>query len=95
MHKKPSTSFFFHSSSSNSLLNIPSAFKGKIYGIKFFLTCGILNKSLDMMLPMKFRCQNMTRKFAMMRVEGLVPDVLIRNVQFLPCFLRSMVANIM
>ena len=94
MHKKPSTSFFFHSGSSNSLLNIPSAFKGKIYDIKFFLTCGISDKLLDVMLPTEFRCQNVSRKLSMMRVEGLVPNVLIRSIQFLPYSPRSMVVNI-
>ena len=88
-------SFSFCSRFSNLLLIIPSTFKGKIYGIKFFLTCGIFNKLLDTMLPVEFGCQNVTRKLLMMRVEGLVSDVLIRSVQFLPCFPRGTVVNIM
>ena len=48
-------SFSFHSSSLNSLLVIPSAFKGKIYGVKFFLTCGISDELLDTTLPAEFR----------------------------------------
>ena len=88
-------SFSFCSSSLNSLLDILSAFKGKIYGVKFFLTCGISDESLDMTLPVEFGCQNMTRKLAMMGVEGLVSDVLIGSIQFLPYFPRSAVANIM
>ena len=36
----------------------------------------------------------MTRKLVMMGVKGLVPNVLIRSVQFLPYFPRSMVVNI-
>ena len=73
-------SFSFHSSSSNSLLNILSTFRGKIYGIKFFLTCGIFNKSLDTTLPAEFRCQSVMRKLATMRIEGLVPDVLVGSI---------------
>ena len=88
-------SFSFHSSFSNSLLDILSAFKGKIYGVNFFLTCGISDESLDMTLPVEFRCQNVTRKLAMMGVKGLVPNILIGSVQFLPCSPRSIVANIM
>ena len=92
--EKPSVSFSFYSSSLNSLLNIPSAFKGKIYDVNFFLTCGISDELLNMMLPAEFGCQNVMREFAMMGVEGLVPDVLIGSLQFLPCSPRNMVVNI-
>ena len=34
------------------------------------------------------------RKLVMMRVEGFVPDVLIKSIQFLSCFPRSVVVNI-
>ena len=37
----------------------------------------------------------MTRKLVMMRIKGLVPDVLIRSIQFLSCSPRSAVVNIM
>ena len=36
----------------------------------------------------------MTRKLVMMGVKGLVPNVLIRSIQFLPYFPRSMIVNI-
>ena len=87
-------SFSFCSSSSNLLLNIPSTFKGKIYDVNFFLTCGISDESLDTMLPVEFGCQNIMRKLVMMGVKDLVPNVLIRSIQFLPCSPRSTVANI-
>ena len=88
-------SFSFCNSSLNLLLNILSAFKGKIYGVNFFLTCGISDESLDTTLPAEFGYQNVTRKLVMMGVKGLVPDVLIGSVQFLPCSPRSTVADIM
>ena len=88
-------SFSFRSSSSNTLLNIQSAFKGKIYGVNFFLTCGISDELLDMMLPAEFRCQNVMRELVMMGVKGFVPDVLIGSIWFLPCSPRSMIANIL
>ena len=48
-----------------------------------------------MTLSVEFRCQNMTRKLLIIRVEGLVPNMLIGSIQFLPYFPRSAVANIM
>ena len=48
-----------------------------------------------MTLPVEFGCQNMMRNLSMMRVKGLVPDMLIGSVQFLSCSPRSMVANVM
>ena len=45
-------------------------------------------------MPVEFRCQNVMRKLVMMRVKSLVPDVLIRSIQFLPCSPRSVVVNV-
>ena len=47
-----------------------------------------------MMLPAESRCQSVTRKLVMMRIKGLVPDVLVGSVKFLLSFPRSTIANI-
>ena len=67
-------------SSSNLLLDILSTFKGLIYNIKLILIGGIVDKSLDMVLPVELESQNVTKKLVMMRVKAFVPDMLVRSV---------------
>ena len=80
MLEKPFSSFSFLCSSPNLLLEIPSACKACIYSVQFVLTGGIANESLNVTLSAEFRCQNVVRELAIVRVESFIPKMLIRSV---------------